>query len=142
MYVYSSRVTWTEGRRGRVVCGNGFKSGFSPPPEFHGEPGTLTPEDALVAAVGMSFTVAFLRFAEKEKVALRAFECSCNGIMDRTMPRLAFKRVVIHPRAVVASDEDVPKVERCMEMAEKNCPVVNSLRPKVVVEYKVELERK
>ena len=142
MYVYSSRVTWSEGRRGRVACGNGFKGTFSSSPEFQGETGTLTPEDAFVAAVAMSFTLAFLRFAEKEQVGLRAFECSCNGIMDRMMPRVAFKRVVIHPRAVVASDGDVPKVERCLELAEKHSAVVNSVRAKVVMEYKVELERR
>ena len=142
MYVYSSKVVWTEGHRGKLACGNGFKAPFSPPPEFSGEPGTLTPEDAFVAAINMSFTLAFLKFAEKEKVCLTEFECSCNGIMDRVMPRMAFKRIVLHPRAVVASDEDVPKVERCMDLADKYAVVRNSVKPKVVLEFKIEIDKK
>ena len=142
MYVYSSKVVWTEGHRGKLACGNGFKAAFSPPPEFSGEPGTLTPEDAFVASINMSFTLAFLRFSEKEKVRLCEFECSCNGIMDRVMPRMAFKRIVLHPRAVVASDEDVPAVERCMDLADKYAVVRNSVKPKVVLEFKIEIDKK
>jgi organic hydroperoxide reductase OsmC/OhrA len=142
VYVYSSKVVWTEGRRGKLTCGNGFKAGFSPPPEFQGEPGPLTPEDAFVASVNMSFTLSFLKFAEQEKLDLRAFECNCNGIMDRVTPQMAFKRLVIHPRAVVGSDEDIPKAERCMDLAEKFSSVRNSVRPKVVLEYKMEIDKK
>jgi organic hydroperoxide reductase OsmC/OhrA len=142
MYVYSSKVVWTEGRRGKLTCGNGFKAVFSPPPEFQGESGPLTPEDALVASVNMSFATSFLRFAEQERVDLRGFECSCNGIMDRLAPQMAFKRIVLHPRAVLGSDEDVPKAERCMDLAEKFSPVRNSVRPKVVLEYKLEVDHK
>ncbi|MEM2976719.1 MAG: hypothetical protein QXW06_03580, partial [Thermoplasmata archaeon] len=85
--------------------------------------------------------LAFLRFAKKEKLRHRAFESNCNGIIDRTLPRIAFKRVVIHPRVVVASDEDIAKAERCLELAQKHSAVVNSVKPKVVMEYKVELEK-
>jgi len=142
LYVYSSKVVWTEGHRGKLACGNGFKAAFSPPPEFQGESGMLTPEDAFVASINMSFTIAFLRFAEKEKVNLCEYECNCNGIMDRIMPRMAFKRIVLHPRAVVASDADVPAVERCMDLADKYAVVRNSVKPKVVLEYKIELDKR
>ncbi len=142
MYVYSSQAVWTGDHRGRLACGNGFKAVFSPPPEFQGESGTLTAEDAFVASINMSFSLAFLRFCEKEKVRLCEFECSCNGIMDRVMPRMAFKRIVLHPRAVVASDEDVPAVERCMDLADKYAVVRNSVKPKVVLEYKIEIDKK
>ena len=142
MYVYSSQAVWTGGNRGRLACGNGFKAVFSPPPEFSGESGTLTAEDAFVAAINMSFSLSFLRFCEKEKVHLCEFECSCNGIMDRVVPRMAFKRIVLHPRAVVASDGDVAAVERCMDLADKYAVVRNSVKPKVVLEYKIELEKK
>ena len=142
LYVYSSKVVWTEGHRGKLACGNGFKAAFSPPPEFQGESGMLTAEDAFVASINMSFTIAFLRFAEKEKVNLCEYECNCNGIMDRVMPRMAFKRIVLHPRAVVASDADVPAVERCMDLADKYAVVRNSVKPKVVLEYKIELDKR
>ena len=142
MYVYSSKVVWTEGRRGKLTCGNGFKAVFSAPPEFQGEAGPLTPEDAFVASVNMSFTLMFLKVAEQEKLDIRAFECNCNGIMDRVAPQMAFKRIVLHPRAVLGSDEDIPKAERCMDLAEKLSPVRNSVKPKVVLEFKMEIDKK
>jgi len=142
VYVYSSKVVWAGGRRGKLTCGNGFRALFSPPPEFQGEAGTLTAEDAFVASVNMSFTLTFLKLAEQEKLDLRAFECNCNGIMDRVMPRMAFKRIVLHPRVMVASDADVPAVERCMDLADKYAVVRNSVKPKVVLEYKIELDKK
>lgn len=142
VYVYSSKVVWAGGRRGKLTCGNGFRAVFSPPPEFQGESGTLTAEDAFVASVNMSFALTFLKLAEQEKLDLRAFECNCNGIMDRVAPQMVFKRIVLHPRAVVGSDEDVPKAEKCMDLAEKLSPVRNSVKPKVVVEFKMELDKK
>jgi organic hydroperoxide reductase OsmC/OhrA len=142
LYVYSSKVVWTEARKGKLTCGNGLKTAFSSPPEFQGEAGVITPEDAFVSSVNMSFMLTFLKFAEKEKIVMRAFECNCNGIMDRLVPRIMFKRLVLHPKVTVASDEDIPKVERCMELADKNSVVGNSVKPKIVLEYKIEIDKK
>ena len=142
MYVYSSKIVWTEGKKGKLTCGNGLKANFSAPPEFQGEAGLITAEDAFVSSVNMSFMIAFLRFSEKEKVVLRGFECNCNGIMERLIPRIMFKRLVLHPKVTVASDEDIPKVERCMEFADKYSVVGNSVKPKIVLEYKIEVEKR
>jgi uncharacterized OsmC-like protein len=89
----------------------------------------------------MSFMETFLRLAEKEKIVIRGYECNCNGIMDRTLPRLSFKRIVVHPKVTVGSDDDIPLVEHCMEEAEKYSVIRNSVKPKVVLEYRIEVKK-
>jgi hypothetical protein len=45
---YYTIVTWKGEHWGHVVMGNGPEMDFSAPPDAHGHPGVLTPEDAFV----------------------------------------------------------------------------------------------
>jgi organic hydroperoxide reductase OsmC/OhrA len=48
---YQTDVMWKGDHRGHIVMGNGPEMDFSAPPDAHGYPNVLTPEDAFVAAV-------------------------------------------------------------------------------------------
>jgi organic hydroperoxide reductase OsmC/OhrA len=124
--------------------GNGPEMDFSAPPDAHGHPGVLTPEDAFVAAVNTCVMMMFIWSAERFKLDLVSYECRAEGMklieLDRTE---TFTDVKLNPRIVLRSDVAgqegiLRRVRRALESAVKYSLVANSIRSKLVVEPHIE----
>jgi organic hydroperoxide reductase OsmC/OhrA len=124
--------------------GNGPEIDFSAPPDAHGHPGVLTPEDAFVAAVNICILMMFVWSAERFKLDLVSYECRAEGVkrieLDRTE---TFTDVALRPRIVVRSDAAgkegiLRRVRRALESAVKYSLVANSIKSKLTVEPQIE----
>ena len=125
--------------------GNGPEMKFSAPPDAHGHPGVLTPEDAFVAAANTCVMMMFIWAAERFKLGLVSYDCPAEATkrieLDRTE---LFTRVVLAPRIVVRSDAGRPdemrkRVQRALESALKYSLVANSIKSEIVVEPEIEI---
>ena len=76
---YHTTVQWKGEHWGHIVMGNGPKMDFSAPPDAHGHPGVLTPEDAFVAAVNTCVMMMFIWAAERFKLDLLSYTCRAEG---------------------------------------------------------------
>ena len=142
---YHTRVTWKGEHWGHIQMGNGPEMDFSAPPDAHGHPGVLTPEDAFVAAVNTCVMMMFLWTAERFKLDLVSYDCDAEGTklieLDRTE---IFTSVTLRPRIVLrAKDEERSSVEkrarRALESAQKYSLVANSVKSEVRVEPVIEI---
>ncbi len=142
---YNTRVIWKGEHWGHIQMGNGPEMDFSAPPEAHGHPGVLTPEDAFVAAVNTCVTMMFLWTTERFKLDLVSYECEAEGVklieLDRTE---IFTSVALRPRIVLrAKDEERSSVEkrarRALESAQKYSLVANSIKSEIKVEPNIEM---
>jgi organic hydroperoxide reductase OsmC/OhrA len=124
--------------------GNGAEMDFSAPPDAHGHPGVLTPEDAFVAAVNTCVMMMFIWSAERFKLGLVSYECRADGLkrieLDRTE---TFTEVALHPRIVVRSDAagreiSLRRVRRALESAVKYSLVANSIKSKLAILPQIE----
>ena len=132
--VYTTLVRWLGGRRGHIRMGNGPELVFSAPPDAHGEAGTLTPEDAFVAAINTCIHMMFIWSCERLKVDLVSYQCEALGykriLLDKTEE---FERVVLRPRIVVRGTPEA-RVRRALESAQKYSLVAASVRCPVAIE--------
>ncbi len=144
--IYHTMVRWKGEHWGRVEMGNGPEMDFSAPPEAHGHPGVLTPEDAFVAAVNTCVMMMFIWSAERFKLDLLSYECHAEGVkrieLDRTE---IFTEVVLHPKIVVRSasgdrDKVRKRTRQAMQSALKYSLVANSIKSKLVLKPEIELE--
>jgi organic hydroperoxide reductase OsmC/OhrA len=143
--VYHTTVRWEGGHRGRIRMGNGPEMDFSAPPDAHGHPGVLTPEDAFVAAVDTCVMMMFIWATERFKLDLVSYECVAEGTkrieLDRTE---IFTKVALCPRIVVRAaaaqlEATRKRVQRALESAVKYSLVANSIKSEIVVEPYVEI---
>lgn len=143
---YSTTVTWKGEHWGHVVMGNGPEMDFSAPPDAHGHPGVLTPEDAFVAAVNTCVMMMFIWATERFKLNLVSYTCRAEGTklieLDRTE---IFTHVCLWPIIQIAAGEDAPAVvearaRRALQSAEKYSLVVNSVKSEIVVEPTIEVK--
>ena len=140
MPIYTSKVVWTGGHDGDLTCSNGPKMSFSAPPALQGRSGVMTPEDAFVAALNMCYHLMFIWATERLKIQLVSYECEAEGhvvdLLDRTS---IFERTVLRPQIKVKADS-AGRVGKALEWARKYSLVVNSIKPPVSIEPRIETE--
>ena len=131
---YRADVTWQGEHRGQVRLGNGPVLAFSAPPDAHGLPGVLTPEDAFVAAVNTCVMMMFLWSCERLKIDLVSYECQGQGVKQIALDRTeTFTDVMLSPRIVVRGGER-KRVERAIQSAMKYSLVAHSITSRLTIE--------
>lgn len=143
--IYRTSVRWKGEHWGRIRMGNGPEMDFSAPPDAHGHPGVLTPEDSFVAAVNTCVMMMFLWTAERFKLDLVSYECDAEGTklieLDRTE---TFTSVTLRPRIVLRAKEEErlsveKRVRRALESAQKYSLVANSVKSKILIDPAIEM---
>lgn len=134
---YYTTVTWKAEHFGHLVCGNGPEMDFSAPPDVHGHPGVLTPEDAFVGAANACVMMMFLWACERFKIPLLSYECQAAGTkvveLDR---RELFTKIVLRPKVRVKGCDET-RVRRALQSAQKYSLVANSVKSEVIIEPEV-----
>jgi len=141
--IYHANVCWKGEHLGHLVLGNGPEMDFSAPPEAHGLPNVLTPEDAFVAAVNSCIMMMFIWSCERLKIPLLSYKCHAEGTklieLDKTE---IFTNVRLFPEIKVrVSGETQAKLERhihkALQSAQKYSLVANSIKSEVIIEPKI-----
>jgi organic hydroperoxide reductase OsmC/OhrA len=142
---YHTTVEWKGEHWGHVVMGNGPEMDFSAPPDAHGHPGVLTPEDAFVAAANTCVMMMLIWAAERFKLNLLSYECRAEGTklieLDRTE---IFTHVRLWPVIRVSAEEEDPvvveaRVRRALQGAQKYSLVANTINSEIEVEPTIEI---
>ncbi len=144
--MYHTTVRWTGDHWGHLVMGNGPEMKFSAPPDAHGHPGVLTPEDAFVAAANTCIMMMFLWAAERFKLKLLSYECRGEGTklieLDRTeiFTRQHFRPVIRIAAAGESREAIAARTTRALQAAQKYSLVANSVKSEIIVDPEVIIE--
>jgi organic hydroperoxide reductase OsmC/OhrA len=142
---YNTTVTWKGEHWGHIVMGNGPEMDFSAPPDAQGHPGTLTPEDAFVAAANTCIMMMFIWAAERYKLNLISYVCRAEGIklieLDRTeiFTHLRFRPVIRVSAGEEEKDAVRKRIYRALQSAQKYSLVANSVKSEIVIEPEIEI---
>ena len=142
---YTTTVTWKGEHWGHIALGNGPEMDFSAPPDVHGHPGVLTPEDAFVAAANTCIMMMFIWAAERYKLNMLSYDCRAEGTklieLDRTeiFTHLRFWPVI----QIQKGDEDSAVVKartrRALKAAQKYSLVANSVKSEIIIEAEIKI---
>lgn len=128
---------WKNDRIGTLETGSGNVMEFSSPPEFKGVEGRIAPEELLVASENTCFLLTFIAYAEKMRVEFLSYDCDAVGYLEQGETGLVITRIVLRPKIVVKSEEDVRKTERALELSLSRCFIANSIKSRVEVEPEI-----
>jgi organic hydroperoxide reductase OsmC/OhrA len=143
---YHTTVRWTGEHWGHLEMGNGPAMKFSAPPDAHGHPGVLTPEDAFVAAANTCVMMMFLWASERFQLELLSYECRSEGTklieLDRTeiFTKLHFRPVIRVARGNERKEVVEGRIRRAVQAAQKYSLVANSVKSEIVVEPEIIVE--
>jgi peroxiredoxin-like protein len=106
----------------------------APPLEFDGPGDAWSPEQLLLGAVEACFVLTFRAIARASKIEFTSLAVEAEGIVDVENGRTRFTEIVLRPRVTLPAGEDLVRVRRALERAERGCLVSASLGTPVRVE--------
>ena len=144
-YVYETNLVWTEKRKGEMSFDKPEEEKptieIATPLEFKGHKGIISPEELFVSSVNGCIMTTFLSFAEKMRITFLSYESYGKGILDVLEKPNRFTKVIIQPKIILDSEENVEKIKRCVQLAEKYCLITSSVNTEVEVLPEIKIKK-
>jgi peroxiredoxin-like protein len=137
-YFYETEIEW-KGERDLKLAGAKLPAiDAGAPPEFKGREGNWTPEHLFVASLNSCYTLTLLAVAEFSKIALISLSSTAKGKLEKVEgSTYQVTEIVVKPRVVIASANDLARMPRILEKAKENCFVSNSIKATIKIEPEV-----
>jgi organic hydroperoxide reductase OsmC/OhrA len=133
MVFYTNKVEWRGEHRGYSWCQNGTEMEFSAPPDLHGLPDVMTPEDAFMIAGNTCYHMMVLWAMERFKVNLISYQCEAIGEVEEYIDKTSwFKTLTLNPVLVVRGGS-AQVVKRALDLALKYSTICQSLKSEVII---------
>ena len=137
-FFYETEIEWEVEKHGQVQSAGLVPIATGAPPEFKGRAGDWSPEHLLVASLNSCYMLTFIAIAEFSKIAIVSFSASARGKLEKVEGgTYQITEIVVKPRVVIASANDLPRMPRILEKAKENCFISNSIKSKITIEPEV-----
>lgn len=130
---FESVVEWNEGYPGRMSCQNGAELGYTPPSEFGGPKGYMSPEDAFVGSANMCFQIVFTGIARSLGIQVQRYKATAVGKLEVVDGVRKFVSISIESEIHLESPCDAERLQKAVDAAKRKCPVANSMDLEVTV---------
>lgn len=138
MFYYETEIEWKKAREGQIKGAHLPALSVGAPPEFQGREGVWSPEHLFVASLNSCYMLTFLAIAEFSKIPVVSFSSTAKGTLEKVKNgSYQITEIVLKPRVVIASADDLPRIGRIMEKAKENCFVSNSIKSTIKIEPEV-----
>ena len=108
------------------------------PPEFGGPEGVWSPEHLFVASLAACLMTTFRAIAELSKLEIIEYTDEALGHLQRGDDRrYSIDRVVLRPKVVIGSHDDLEKARRLLRKAEDTCLISRSVSSEIVLDAQV-----
>lgn len=135
---YETNIEWSHEREGKVSAAQLSAIPVGAPPEFKGREGNWTPEHLFVASVNTCLMLTLLAIAENSKLKLLSYESTAKGKLERVQGAgYQITEIVVRPKVVVASAEDLRRLPKILDKAKEGCFVSNSIKSAVRLEPEI-----
>ena len=108
------------------------------PPEFGGPEGVWSPEHLFVASLAACLMTTFRAIAELSKLEIIEYTDEALGHLQRGDDRrYSIDRVILRPKVVIGSHDDLEKARRLLRKAEETCLISRSVASEVILDAQV-----
>jgi peroxiredoxin-like protein len=138
IYTYESQIEWQGEKDFRLGGGKLPDIAAGAPPEFKGREGVWSPEHLFVASLNSCYVLTLLAIAEFSKIQIMSLSSSAKGTLEK-VPGSTYQitEIVVKPRVVIASANDLTRIPRILDKAKENCFVSNSIKSTIKIEPEV-----
>ena len=137
-YFYETEIEWKGEKDLKLTGGKLPVIDAGAPLEFNCREGNWSPEHLFVASLNSCYTLALLAIAEFSKVSLVSLSSTAKGTLEKVQgSSYQVTEIVVKPRIVIASANDLTRMPRILEKAKENCFVSNSIKSAIKIEPEV-----
>jgi organic hydroperoxide reductase OsmC/OhrA len=107
---------------------------LSADPAFRGDARLVNPEQLVVIAASSCQLLSFLAVAARARIDVRDYRDDAEAAMPEDDPPMRLTEIVLRPHVVVVEGPTEERVRHLIEVAHRECFIVNSLATPVRVE--------
>jgi organic hydroperoxide reductase OsmC/OhrA len=138
VFYYETEVEWKKEKEGQIGGPSLPGVAVGAPPEFKGREGLWSPEQLFVASLNTCYMLTLLAIAENSKVPLVSFSSTAKGKLEKVAGgSYQITEILVKPRVVLASANDLGRIPRILEKAKENCFVSSSIKSVVKLEPEI-----
>lgn len=130
---FESVVEWSGDYPGQMTCQNGMNVVYSPPVEFGGPRGPMSPEDAFVGSANMCFQIVFAGIARSLGIEMLRYRSRAVGKLEVVDGARKFVRIDIEAEVKLGAQCEEAKIQKAVEATKRKCLVTNSMDTEVFV---------
>ena len=135
---YQANLRWTGAGRGPAASYEGYSREYvvetdgkpalkgSADPAFRGDGSVHNPEDLLLAALAGCHLLSYLALCVRAGIEVVAYEDAASGTLTLEGGG-RFTEVVLRPRVVIGTGNDVEKARKLHEAAHEQCFIASSM---------------
>lgn len=137
-YFYESELEWKGEKDLRLRADKLPPIDAGAPPEFKGRDTNWSPEHLFVASLNSCYILTLLAIAEFSKISIVSLSSTAKGKLEKVAGGgYQITEIVVKPRVVIASANDLARMPRVLEKAKENCFVSNSIKSVIKIEPEV-----
>lgn len=118
-------------------CQNGVDVEYSPPSEFGGVKGYVSPEDAFIGSANMCFQIVFVGISRNLGLQVSKIRSKAVGKLEVVDGARKFVRIDINPEIHLSAMDDDERIQKAIDATKRKCLVTNSMDLEVVVNAKI-----
>jgi peroxiredoxin-like protein len=137
-YFYETEIEW-KGEKDLALGASKLPMiNAGAPPEFKGRDSNWSPEHLFVAALNSCYALTLLAILEFSKIPIVALASTAKGKLEKIAgASYQITEIVVKPRIVICSADDLTRMPRILEKAKQNCFVSTSIKSKVIIEPEI-----
>jgi peroxiredoxin-like protein len=137
-YYYESELEWKGEKDLKLGADKLPTIDAGAPPEFKGRETNWSPEHLFVASLNTCYILTLLAIAEFSKIKLVSLSSTAKGKLEKILgSSYQITEIVVKPRIVIASANDLTRMPRILEKAKENCFVSNSIKSEIIIKPEV-----
>jgi peroxiredoxin-like protein len=137
-YFYETEIEWKGGKDLKLAGGKLPIIDAGAPPEFKGREGSWSPEHLFVASLNSCYALTLLAIAEFSNVSLVSLSSTAKGKLEKVHGGVyRVTEIVVKPRVVIASANDLSRISRILEKAKESCFISNSIKSTIKIEPEI-----
>ena len=140
VYLFKNTVYKEGDKSAKTIFSGPGELEISPPPEFNGKPGTLSPEEMFVAAINNCIMTTFFYFVRKSDVEILSYYSDAEGKVEKQTDGFRFTYVEIRAKVTLSQQSFADKVRELGNLAERYCLVSRSVA--CPIDYQLQVEVK
>jgi organic hydroperoxide reductase OsmC/OhrA len=130
---FGTKVQWESEEKGWIISNGPVPIETA---SYKNHPGLWSPENLFIASVNISFMQCFLEACKNVGLPVLFYDSNATGEALRGTERIS--EIIIEPKIIILNGADFTQVLKCLEYAEKNNIISNSMRARIIVQPKIE----
>lgn len=133
-HTFTSGLEWAGEKSWKVTADSCHEIKGGPPPQFGGVPENWSPEDLMLSSVNSCHLASFLGYSKRKGFEFVSYSSEIEGILEYDDGTFRFTKMIIRPRVVVKTEEDIETAHQYINRAHELCFMGHSVNADVTVE--------